>query len=225
MSAILYARVSTDRQEAEGTSLEAQVAALEAAAAKDGLGVKSRHAGSESGKLEMAARPCLMAALADVGPGDVLYVTTVDRLSRSVFVAEGVVRAVRGLGARVRILEVGGRDDDPQTVFMRQVLAAVAELERANIVARTMAGKMRSVAKGGRWGGVEFGMRPAKGGGLEPDDAEQETMRAVRAALEAGQNWRQVRESTPGRKPGTKVSFQVISKVAKMMKEEAHAEE
>ena len=102
--------------------------------------------------------------------------------------------------------------------------AAAAELERANIVARTMAGKMRAVARGGRWGGAGMGVRGAPGGGLEPCPEEQETLRAVRAALDAGSTWRQIRESVPGRtRNGVrgKVSFQVISRVQKQMDEEA----
>lgn len=223
MSAILYARVSTAEQEAGG-SLEAQVAELERAAASDGVPVRAVFKGAESGKLEKEARPHLMAAMGAVEPGDTFYVTKVDRLSRSVFVGEGIMRALKGLGATVRILEVAGDDADPQVIFLRQVLAAAAELERANIVARTMAGKMRAVARGGRWGGAGMGVRGAPGGGLEPCPEEQETLRAVRAALDAGSTWRQIRESVPGRtRNGVrgKVSFQVISRVQKQMDEEA----
>jgi DNA invertase Pin-like site-specific DNA recombinase len=232
MSAILYARVSTDRQETDGTSLDAQVAELERVAALEGVPVRGVFKGAESGKLEMAARPTLMAAMGAVEPGDVFYVTKVDRLSRSVFVGEGIIRALKGLGATVRILEVSGDDADPQVIFLRQVLAAAAELERANIVARTMAGKMRAVARGGRWGGAGFGVRGAAGGGLEPCPEEQDTLRAVRAALEAGSTWRHIRETVPGRtrvdKDGKavrgQVSFQVISRVQKQMDEEAEHE-
>lgn len=211
-TAVLYARVSTEKQEDEGTSLEAQVEELAKAAAAEGLVVRAVFSGAESGKLELADRPVLQACIQALRKGDTLYIHRVDRLSRDMRTSEEAVFVARKLGAHLRILNVPGTADDPFSQFMRQVLAAAAQLDRANIVARTTAGKRRSVAAGGRWGGtLPLGQRMGpKGPEVHPEEAAN--VERMRAALAKGHSYRWIRENIPGRN-GKKMSFSTIRKV------------
>ena len=62
---------------------------------------------------------------------------------------------------------------------MISVIAAVAEIERENIAAQTMAGR-RQKAKEGKWNGGQapYGYR-IKDGVLEIDEAEAEVVRLI----------------------------------------------
>src|SRR6202051_1392689 len=93
MTVIGYARVSTSDQ-----SLEIQEAALRAA----GCGViraEKRSGTTTSGRAE------LQTVLDFLGAGDVLMVTRIDRLARSIGDLQDIVRAVKAKGASLKATE------------------------------------------------------------------------------------------------------------------------
>src|SRR6202048_2914323 len=93
MTVIGYARVSTNDQ-----NLEIQVAALKAA----GCGViraEKRSGTTTSGRTE------LQTVLDFLGAGDVLMVTRIDRLARSIGDLQDIVRAVKAQGASLKATE------------------------------------------------------------------------------------------------------------------------
>jgi DNA invertase Pin-like site-specific DNA recombinase len=93
MTVIGYARVSTNDQ-----NLEIQVAALKAA----GCGViraEKRSGTTTSGRTE------LQTVLDFLGAGDVLMVTRIDRLARSIGDLQDIVRAVKARGASLKATE------------------------------------------------------------------------------------------------------------------------
>src|ERR1700692_4249591 len=93
MTVIGYARVSTSDQ-----SLEIQEAALRAA----GCGViraEKRSGTTTSGRAE------LQTVLDFLGAGDVLVVTRIDRLARSIGDLQDIVRAVKARGASLKATE------------------------------------------------------------------------------------------------------------------------
>lgn len=141
-----YARVSTDTQ-----SGAIQVARLEAAGC-------SRVYCDEavSGTTPARRRRQLAKCLADLRPGDVLVVCSLDRLARSL---SHLIYTVDELRARCIGLQSLSESIDtatPQGTLMLHLMGALAQFERALIVERTSAGRADA-----RRRGVVFG-RPRR---------------------------------------------------------------
>ena len=139
MALIGYARVSTDEQ-----LTRAQEEELVAA------GCDETHLEHASGASR--ARPVLARALQRIRPGDVLLVVRIDRLARSLSHLLEVIEGLEAKGAHFRSLNDPIDTTSPQGKFTLQVLGAAAELERALIRERTLAG-LRSARAAGRVGG------------------------------------------------------------------------
>jgi DNA invertase Pin-like site-specific DNA recombinase len=134
-----YARVSTDEQ-----STDAQLDALQAAGCE--VIFNEYRSGADRD------RPELARAIAAVRTGDVLVVARLDRLARSVRHLLEVIDQLRARGAAFRSLGDPVDTSTPQGVFTIQILAAVAELERELIAARTRSGLKAAVARGAKPG-------------------------------------------------------------------------
>jgi len=184
--AVAYLRASTDRQD---LSPEAQRAAIEAWARAAGITVVAWHCDhGVSGTTELADRPALAAALADLrahGAG-ALVVIRRDRLARDVAVAAAIDRAVAKLGARVLCADGAGNGDTAADGFLRAVLDAASQYERELIAARTRAALAAKRARGERAGEVPYGFTADAAGRLVPNAGEQGVIAQVRALRAAG---------------------------------------
>lgn len=190
---VAYIRVSTEEQ---SLGPEAQRAAIESWAARQGVQVTSWHVDrGVSGGSDIADRPALVAALGELraaGAG-VLVVAKRDRLARDVYVAGAIERAVGQSGARVACADGTANGDTPADSFMRSILDAAAAYERALIRARTKAALGAKKARGERAGTVAYGFRLAADGvRVERDDAEQGVLAVVRELRAAGMSQRAV---------------------------------
>lgn len=134
-----YARVSTGEQ-----TTDPQIAELRAAGCLD--------IRSETGSGGSRARPALARLVREIQGGDTLVVVRIDRLARSLSHLLEVIEAVEARGAYFRSLHDPIDTASPQGKFTLQVLGAAAELERALIRERTMAG-LASARAAGRVGG------------------------------------------------------------------------
>jgi DNA invertase Pin-like site-specific DNA recombinase len=135
-----YARVSTD-----GQSLESQQAALTAAGATRVFAEKISGAVTD--------RKALARAIAELGPGDCLLVTRLDRLARSTRDLLNVLDAVSKAGAGFRSLADAWADTTtPHGRLMLTVLGGLAEFERELIRSRTDEGRRRAKARGVKFG-------------------------------------------------------------------------
>ena len=139
MALIGYARVSTEDQ----TSLP-QSEELRAAGCHD-IHEEQASGGSRT-------RPVLARVLDRMRAGDVLLVVRIDRLARSLSHLLEVIELLEAKGAHFRSLRDPIDTTSPQGKFTLQVLGAAAELERALIRERTVAG-LRSAKAQGRIGG------------------------------------------------------------------------
>lgn len=159
MRAIAVLRVSTDDQADSGAGLKAQEDACRGYADRLGLALVGPFADEGiSGAAPLDKRPALMAALAEVGPGDVLVVAKRDRLGRDPFVVAMIEAAVKRSGGRVASAAGEGTDSDgPTDVLMRRIVDAFAEYERLVIKARTRAALGAKRRRGERTGRVPFG--------------------------------------------------------------------
>lgn len=190
--AVAYLRVSTEDQR---LGPEAQRAAIEAWAKRDGVVVTSWHTDQGvSGAAPLEDRPALGAAVAALraeGAG-VLVVAKRDRLARDVVVAGTVERVVLRAGARVVSADGVGNGETPADELMRTILDGTAAYERGLIRARTKAALRAKRARGERAGNVPWGFSVGEGGKLVPD-AEEVATRDRAAALHAqGLSWRDV---------------------------------
>ena len=88
----------------------------------------------------------------------------------------------------------GTEDDEPTSVFLRRILAAVAELERLTIGARTKAALGALKARGTKLGRAPYGFRLVEGA-LVKDAAEQKTLAMIRAARAEGASLRAISRS------------------------------
>lgn len=128
-----YARVSTDKQNLYGSSLDDQVAVLKQS------GAESVYADHYTGT--KMNRPEFDKMIGLLQSGDTLIVTKLDRLGRT---SEGMIRLIKDLLARnitVKVLNMGTIENTPVGKMIVTFLAGFAEMERDLIVERTMAGR------------------------------------------------------------------------------------
>jgi DNA invertase Pin-like site-specific DNA recombinase len=131
-----YARTSTVEQAA---GFEAQLAELTA------LGCEKIFREQVS---SVAERPQLTATLDYLRDGDVLIVTKLDRLARSVPHLLEVVDRVRAKGASAEVLNLGKLDDTATGKLMLTMLGAIAAFEREMMLERQREGIAAAKAAG-----------------------------------------------------------------------------
>jgi DNA invertase Pin-like site-specific DNA recombinase len=192
-----YIRCSTDEQAVSGLGLAAQRVAIEAECARRGLELLAVHADEGISGKTVTNRPSLAAALAelDAGRGTVLIVSKLDRLSRSVHDATGLLMRADRAGWGLVALDVAVDTTTPQGAAMTQVLAVFAELERRLIGERTKAALAVKRAQG-----VKLG---------RPRTLPAHVVQRIRAARTQGASWSAIArdlnaDATPTAQGGTK---------------------
>jgi DNA invertase Pin-like site-specific DNA recombinase len=156
-----YARVSTS-----GQDYETQLAKLRAEGCEEIFSEK------QSGK-QADNREQLQAALKFSRKGDVLVITKLDRLARSMGDLWQIVRELDGKGVGFKVLDQAGMDTTtPTGKLMFNILGSIAEFERDLINARTAEGRAAAKSKG-----VKFGRK---------EKLTSEQVEALRADVKAG---------------------------------------
>ena len=173
---VAYLRVSTEEQAVSGLGLAAQEAAIRSECERRGLPIVAVL--SDAGvSAKTINRPALNEALAMLARGEasVLMVAKLDRLTRSVHDATGLLleaeRAHWGLVA----LDAPVDTTTPQGAAMAQVLAVFAELERRLIGERTKAALAVKRSQG-----VKLG---------RPRLLPEHVVSRIRTAREQGASW------------------------------------
>ncbi len=166
-----YARVSTQDQD-----LAAQIDALTAAGCEVILREKVSGAAREN-------RTELRELIGSIQRGDVVIVSAIDRLARSSRDLHNILHDIETRGAQFKSLRESWADtSSPQGRLFVAILAAIAEMERDMIRARTDEGRKRAKAEGRSCGGpkpkltaiqrVQAGQRAKNGEGLKALAAE-----------------------------------------------------
>ena len=145
-SAVGYLRVSSSVQ-VEGTGLDVQRASIEATATRMGLVILAwcEDAGV-SGTVEALDRPGFNCLVEHLASGEAAYVLAhhADRLARTLHVQEAALAVLWQHGATVVLGgEVVQADDpsDPMRTLIRQILGAVAEYSRRDVVVKMHSGR------------------------------------------------------------------------------------
>ena len=132
-----YARTSTTEQVA---GLDAQIRDLTAA------GVEKLF--QEQLSSVDAERPQLEAALEFVREGDVLVVTKIDRLARSVANLVDIERRLHAMGASLQVIDPGLDTGSPIGRLVFNMVAAIAQFEREIMLERQREGIAKAKAEG-----------------------------------------------------------------------------
>jgi DNA invertase Pin-like site-specific DNA recombinase len=128
-----YARVSTKGQERDGNGLEAQEKLL------GDHGATVIYHDAFTGKT--VDRPELNKLVEILKDGDILVVSKLDRLGRSLSKTSELITELLERGVTINILNLGVLSNNSVNTLMRNVLLAFAQFERDMIVERTSEGK------------------------------------------------------------------------------------
>lgn len=148
-----YCRVSTEEQAISGLGLIAQEDAIRRECTRRNVVLIAIYSDAGvSGKT--LSRPALDMAMDDLenGSGNVLMVAKLDRLTRSVHDATGLMAKAERSGWGLVALDAPVDTTTPQGAAMAQVLAVFAELERRLIGERTKSALAVKRAQGVRLG-------------------------------------------------------------------------
>ena len=129
-----YARVSTTGQAKDGNSLDVQEKLL-----KDNGAIKIYRDAFTGTKTDRPALNELMEVLVE---GDVLIVSKLDRLGRSLSKTSELITELIDKGVTINILNLGVLNNGSMNTLLRNVLLAFAQFERDMIVERTSEGKV-----------------------------------------------------------------------------------
>lgn len=176
--ALLYARVSTQRQVEEGMSLDVQARSMGMAAELAGF-TKTELIREEgrSGK-SISGRPALQEALRrlETGTANALFVTRIDRLARSTQDFLSIVDHSQKHNWRLVLLDLNLDTSSSAGRFVVTIMSALAEMERGIIAARQKDIHKDRRDRGKIWG-VDLGPKTK---------VSQEVIERMRSMREAG---------------------------------------
>lgn len=157
--ALLYVRVSTNRQAKTGHSLDSQPVILRTAAELAGYSVEIV---TETGSGRNSSRPALAAALArlQAGTAHALYAVDIDRLARSTQHLLTVAAAARKQGWRLVVTSADVDTNTPAGLMFFTMAAAFAQYESGMISQRVTRQHEARRDRGIVWGRDQGSLSP-----------------------------------------------------------------
>lgn len=187
--AFAYIRVSGPAQCAEGRDgLRRQRDAVYDYAINHGMLVEREFSEEGvTGTKDFDERPALRKMLESLKSGEIrdVVIERVDRLARDLVVQEDLIRRLQSYGVTLHsTMEPDLCSNDPTRIFIRQVLGAVAQLDRTLIVRKTKAARDHKRATTGRCEGRKpYGFRPGENFNvIDIQNAKREGMSAAEIA-------------------------------------------
>lgn len=146
-----------------------------------------------SGAAPLDKRPALFRAISALGPGDVLLVARLDRLSRDIYGGIMIDEAVAHQKGRVVSAAGEGTDsDDPASKMIRDIIRVVAGFERSITQFRIRAALAAKKARGERVGPIPFGYQLGNDKKLYPNPNEQLSVQQMVEYRKQGLSMKQV---------------------------------
>lgn len=192
MNILGYGRVSSVGQE-EGDGYARQEVAIKEFCKRHNLKILFLVEEAISGTIDGLDRPKLAEFLglnaarnsADPAHFDAIVVERMDRLARDLMVQELLIREFQKRGIKLfsadqgELIDMADACPDPTRKLIRQVLGAVAEFEKSNLVRKLHSARVRM----GRMGGnVAYGSRPG----------EAQTVVLIEDLRAGGASWREI---------------------------------
>ena len=164
IQAFSYIRVS-GKSQLDGDGFERQRLAIQAYAAAAGIEIVQEFVErAVSGKTEWEDRPAWTDMMLALDGVTTIVIERLDRLARELLVQEHIVADLKKRG--ITLLSTAEPDlgsDDPTRVLLRQILGAVAQYDRAQIVLKLRGARRRMKASTGRCEGVKpYGWFPGE---------------------------------------------------------------
>ena len=172
---VAYCRVSTMEQKKNGYGIDIQIRDATLYARNNGLLIEKFYRDEgESGVKE--DRRALRELLRDCQAGRIRIVIlpSLDRLSREVRIAENLFHEFERLKIKVLIADMPQYNGERKDVLIRQIMEAIAEENRKDIIDRLLKGRQERVRKGFFPGGnLPYGyMRKGKTVQIQPHEAK-----------------------------------------------------
>lgn len=152
--AFIYTRVSTSVQ-VEGYSLEAQEASIRRYCEFKSITIEHHYSDAGKSGTKIKGRTEFKNMMQDIKDGaDVQYVIVfkLSRFGRNAADVLNSVQTLQNCGVNLICVEDGIDTSQPSGKFVVTVLAAVAEIDRENIIAQTKAGREQKASEG-KWNG------------------------------------------------------------------------
>ena len=180
-----YIRVSTEKQ-IEGFSLESQRDRLKKEAAARNFHIVHEYRDEGKSGKTIAGRKDFQEMISRIKGGnpdkvEYILVFKLSRFGRNARDVLNSLKAIQKQGVQLRTAEEGIDSGGPYGNLMLTIMAAVAEVERENISAQTMAGRYEK-AREGLWNGGQapFGYKiNSETGILEINEEEAEIVRII----------------------------------------------
>jgi len=178
--AVAYCRVSTLEQKKKGYGIDIQIRDATICAERHGFLIEKfyRDEGVSGVKEE---RKSLNQLMRDCRSGKIgiLILPSLDRLSREVRITENLFYEFKKLSIKVLIADMPQYNGDRKDVLIRQIMEAIAEENRKEIVERLLKGRQERVRKGKFPGGnLPYGY-VSKNGQVVIDPTEAEIVREI----------------------------------------------
>lgn len=146
MRIFAYGRVSTVNQTSDNQRLELAQAGYEVADHR-------WFSDTISGSVPALQRPSFVKMLDKLEPQDMLVVSKLDRLGRSMLDVLQTIDLLKSRRIKLKVLALGDTDlNSPAGKILVSVLASTAELERDLLIERTQVGLQRAKAEGKQLG-------------------------------------------------------------------------
>ena len=144
-----YCRVSTLEQKKKGHGIDIQIRDVTLFADRHGLKVERfyKDEGESGVKEDRKALRQLMRACRN-GRIDAVVLPSLDRLSREVRIAENLFHELKHLGVKVLIADMPYYNGERKDILIRQILEAIAEENRRDIIDRLRKGRQERARKG-----------------------------------------------------------------------------
>lgn len=177
-----YIRVSTDRQGERGYGLDAQKLVIRAEAKHRGWALGRIYVDVASGS-SMRRRAEMKAALSalEAREADVLIVSKLDRLSRSLIDFAGIMRTSRAQGWGLVAVDIGVDTSTTNGELIANIIMSLAQWERRIIGERTRAALAAVKARGKQLG--------------RPTSVTPEAVAIIEAMRKSGASYRAVAET------------------------------
>jgi len=191
--ALGYIRVSTVGQAENGAGLEVQAKAIAGCCRQRRWELVGMVQDAVTG--EIAERPGLVEIEQALRAGEVgcIVIHRLDRLARDLMVQEYILAKWAALGAEVvSVLDGDALDEEPGRILARQIMGAVAQYDKAMVVARLRWGRQAKARKGGFAGGAVSLGYDSVDGKLVVNEEQARTVKRAAALRREGCGYRTI---------------------------------